>query len=74
MTAKQLLILASAGIVIALHWLTFFEAIKVSNVSITLALIATGAFFTSIMEPIFYKRKVIWYEVFLVSWLLQVFT
>ena len=64
MTAKQLLILASAGIVIALHWLTFFEAIKVSNVSITLALIATGAFFTSIMEPIFYKRKVIWYEVF----------
>ena len=24
MTAKQLLILASAGIVIALHWLTFF--------------------------------------------------
>lgn len=52
-----------AGVIIALHWLTFFGAIKVSNVSITLALLSTGAFFTSIMEPIFYKRKVIWYEI-----------
>ncbi len=52
-----------AGIVIALHWITFFAAIKVSNVSITLAMLSTGAFFTSILEPIFYKRKVIWYEV-----------
>ena len=53
----------AAGVVIALHWLTFFGAIKASNVSITLALLSTGAFFTSIMEPIFYKRKIIWYEI-----------
>ncbi len=52
-----------AGIVIALHWITFFAAIKVSNVSITLATLSTGAYFTSILEPIFYKRKLIWYEV-----------
>ncbi len=52
-----------AGIIIALHWITFFAAIKVSNVSITLATLSTGAFFTSILEPIFYKRKLIWYEV-----------
>ncbi|WP_106792627.1 DMT family transporter [Aquimarina sp. Aq78] len=52
-----------AGIVIALHWITFFAAIKVSNVSITLSMMSTGAFFTSILEPIFYKRKVIWYEI-----------
>ena len=54
----------AAGIVIALHWLTFFWAIKVSNVSVTLACLSTGAFFTSILEPIFYKRKIIAYEVF----------
>ena len=46
-----------------LHWYTFFQAIKVSNVSITLACLSTGAFFTSLIEPIFYRRKVIWYEV-----------
>ncbi|WP_395077946.1 DMT family transporter [Flavobacterium sp.] len=52
-----------AGLIIALHWFTFFKAIKVSNVSVTLACLATGAFFTSILEPIFYKRKIIFYEV-----------
>ena len=51
-----------SGIIIAAHWLTFYQAIKVSNVSITLACLSTGAFFASILEPIFYKRKVIWYE------------
>lgn len=60
---KKLLVLVIAGLVIALHWLTFFGAIKVSNVSITLALLSTGAFFTSIMEPIFYRRKLVGYEV-----------
>lgn len=51
------------GVIIALHWLTFFWAIKVSNVSITLACISTGAFFTSFIEPFFQKRKIIIYEV-----------
>ena len=61
---KRVRVMIIAGLVIAVHWLTFFGAIKVSNVSITLALLSTGAFFTSIMEPIFYKRKIIWYEIF----------
>ena len=61
---KVLLKFLVAGLVIALHWFTFFRAIKVSNVSITLACLSTGAFFTSIMEPIFNKKKIIWYEIF----------
>ncbi len=54
---------ALGGILIALHWLTFFGAIKASNVSVTLAVLSTGAFFASILEPVFYKRKIIFYEV-----------
>lgn len=61
---KTILLFLLAGCIIALHWFTFFKAIKVSNVSVTLACLATGSFFTSLLEPIFYKRKVIWYEVF----------
>jgi drug/metabolite transporter (DMT)-like permease len=53
-----------AGLLIALHWLAFFGAIKASNVSVTLAIMSTGAFFTSLLEPLLYKRKVIGYEVF----------
>lgn len=52
-----------AGLIIALHWVAFFGAIKVSNVSVTLAIMSTGAFFTSLLEPLFYKRRIIWYEV-----------
>jgi len=54
---------AVAGIIIALHWLTFFGAIKASNVSVTLAVLSTGAFFASILEPLLYGRKIILYEV-----------
>ncbi|MGB1308219.1 MAG: DMT family transporter [Oceanihabitans sp.] len=54
--------LALAGVIIALHWITFFAAIDVSNISITLAMFSTGAFFASLIEPIIYKRKIIWYE------------
>lgn len=52
-----------AGLVISFHWFTFFKAIKVSNISVTLACLSTGAFFASLMEPLFYGRKIIWYEV-----------
>jgi|TARA_B110000495_G_C22988162_1_gene581589 drug/metabolite transporter (DMT)-like permease len=55
---KNLLRFSIAGIIIALHWITFFEAIEQSNISITLAMFSTGAFFASLLEPIFFKRKV----------------
>lgn len=54
-----------AGIVIALHWVTFFAAINKANISIALAMFSTGAFFTSLIEPIFFKRKIIGYEILL---------
>lgn len=61
---KSFLQLISVGLLIALHWIFFFKAINVSNVSITLAVFSTGAFFGSILEPIFFNRKMLWYEVF----------
>ncbi len=51
------------GIVVALHWVTFFWAIKVSTVSVALAMMSTGAFFTALMEPFWFGRKLIGYEV-----------
>ena len=60
---KTLLSFLFVGFIISMHWFTFFKAIKVSNVSVTLACLSTGAFFTSFLEPLFYGRKIIWYEV-----------
>lgn len=61
---KALVQFSFAGIVIALHWITFFASIKASNISIALAMFSTGAFFASLIEPILYKRKIIMYELF----------
>ena len=61
---KSLLKLVIVGLLIALHWIFFFESIKISTVSITLSVFSLGAFFASLLEPLFYGRKVLWYEVF----------
>lgn len=62
---KSIVKLSIAGIIIAAHWITFFAAIDAANVSIALSMFSTGAFFASIIEPIVYKRKIIWYEILL---------
>ncbi len=62
LSRKRILGFVGAGIVIALHWVTFFGAIKASNVSVTLAMISTGAFFTAILEPLFTPKKFVGYE------------
>jgi len=48
-----------------LHWVFFFKAIKVSNVSVALVTMSTGAFFTALIEPVFFKRKINVLEMFL---------
>jgi len=62
---KLVLQLLISGTVIALHWFFFFHSIKVSNVSIALASISTGALFTALFEPLFFKRKIKFYEILL---------
>lgn len=51
------------GAVIALHWFFFYEAIKVSNVSVTLACFASGTLFASLLEPLFFKRRIVPVEI-----------
>lgn len=54
-----------SGILISLHWIFFFKAIKISNVSVALVTMSTGAFFTSLIEPIFFRRKIKTLEIIL---------
>lgn len=63
LSRKDFLQLVGIGAIIAFHWFCFYNAINVSNVSVTLVAFATGTLFTSIIEPIFYKRKIIRYEI-----------
>lgn len=61
---KEFFKLVLVGFLIAVHWIFFFKAIHISNVSITLSVFSLGAFLAAILEPLFYGRKVLWYEVF----------
>lgn len=59
---RQALIFAGLGCVVALHWVTFYGAIKLANASVGLICLATTALFSSILEPLIVNRKFLWYE------------
>lgn len=61
--AKLAWTLGINGIVLMVHWVTFYAAIKLSNISLTLACLSTGPLFTAFLEPLFFKRRVAWAEV-----------
>lgn len=48
-------ILIWSGILLAIHWVTFFESIRLSSVGIGLLTFSTFPIFTSLLEPIFLK-------------------
>jgi drug/metabolite transporter (DMT)-like permease len=54
---------AGIGVIVGLHWLTFYGSIKLSNASIALVCMATTSFFTSLLEPLILGRKVRFYEI-----------
>lgn len=60
---RDMLRLFGIGLVVALHWITFFHAVKVSNVSVTLGVFASATLFTSFLEPILQRRRIFWLEV-----------
>ena len=59
--------LCGVGILIAIHWVTFFASIKASNVSIALTMLAVSPMFVGFIEPIFFKRKIDPKEIFIAS-------
>lgn len=51
-----------SGSIIALHWICFFTAIKVSNVSTALTVLSTNAIFVSILAPWIMQTRWNWRE------------
>jgi drug/metabolite transporter (DMT)-like permease len=55
--------LLGVGVIIGLHWLCLFGAVKLANVSIALAGLATLSLFTAFTEPWLMRRRVRPFEV-----------
>ena len=53
------------GFITAAHWAAFFEAIKVSNISVTLCCLSSCSFFIALIQPIFLDTRFKFYELIL---------
>ena len=54
---RTLLAWAGIGVVVALHWLTFYGAIKLANASVAATCMALGAVFVALIEPLLGHRR-----------------
>jgi drug/metabolite transporter (DMT)-like permease len=46
------------GAIVALHWILFFQAIKISTVSVTLVCLSSLTLFTAILEPLINRKTI----------------
>lgn len=48
--------ITGVGIIVALHWVTFYASIKYANVSVALVCFSAVGFFSSILEPLITRK------------------
>lgn len=75
---KRIFNIAMCGGLLGLHWILFYGSIKVSNVSIGVVCYALVGFFTALIEPLFFHRRIsrteIFYSLITVAGLLCIFS
>jgi drug/metabolite transporter (DMT)-like permease len=62
---KTKLSLLGTGAIIALHWVCFYQSIKLANVSIALVCLSSTSLFSSLIEPMWKHAKIQWSEIFI---------
>jgi drug/metabolite transporter (DMT)-like permease len=55
---RRALELGGAGVLVALHWVLFYGAVKVAGVSVAVLCLSTITFFTALLEPLVFARRV----------------
>ena len=55
---KDLLVLILLGLILAVHWITFFHSIQISTVAVGLLSFSTFPLFVTFMEPFFFKERI----------------
>lgn len=64
---KNRWLIISTGIVVALHWVTFYHSIKLSTASLGILCLSTTTIHVSWLEPLIMKRRFSWFELVLSS-------
>jgi drug/metabolite transporter (DMT)-like permease len=64
---KTKLSLLGTGVIIALHWVCFYQSIKLANVSIALVCFSSTSLFSSFLEPLWKHAKIQFHEILIGS-------
>ncbi len=67
LSLKDTLQIVGVGLIVAIHWLTFYGSVKYGNVSIAVVCISGAGFFTAFFDPLICGRRVSAIEVLLGS-------
>ena len=54
----DILRISAVGFIAAMHWVTFYGAIKYANVSVALVCFSSISFFTALFEPVILRRRI----------------
>ena len=65
LSRRQLGYVLATGIIVGLHWFTFFQSIKMSTVSVAVVCMSSSTLFTALIEPLIFKRKLLFSEIVL---------
>ena len=61
----DILKITGVGFIAAMHWVTFYGAIKYANVSVALVCFSSIGFFTALFEPLILRKRINWAELLL---------
>lgn len=62
---KEALKTGGVGLIVALHWVTFYGSVKYANVSVALVCFSATGFFTALFEPFLLRKNMEWVELLL---------
>ena len=62
---SELIKIGLVGVLVGLHWLTFYKSIQLSTASLGILCLSTTTLHVSWIEPIIMRRRVSWFEVIL---------
>ena len=65
LTPKLWLITIGVGVLVGMHWVTFFQSIKMSSISLGIICLATTTLHVSWLEPLIKKTKFNWSDLLL---------
>lgn len=54
----EFLKIAGVGTVLAFHWVTFYGSVKYANASVAVVCISAAGFFSALLEPLFFRKKI----------------